>query len=337
MKSNYTFLTLFLFIFSCENYEKTTVKTFQEPKYALVLHGGAGYITPENLSEEKQKSYKNALDSAVSIGENILKNNGAALDAVVETISYLENNPLFNAGRGAVFTHEGKNELDASIMLGSNKNAGAVGGVTKVKNPIKAAKAVMLQSPHVMLVGKGADQFSLEHNLDTVSQEYFYTERSWQALQNRLQKEQTAALEDQNPDWKYGTVGCVALDYKGNIVAGTSTGGMTNKRWNRIGDSPIIGAATYADNHTCGVSATGHGEYFIRYAVAHDIAAQMEYAQKSLEESAQNTINNKLVKAKGDGGIVALDKNGNISMVFNTPGMFRAYAKPNEKKILMFQ
>ncbi|MCV6629044.1 MAG: isoaspartyl peptidase/L-asparaginase, partial [Flavobacteriaceae bacterium] len=245
--------------------------------------------------------------------------------AVVETISYLENNPLFNAGRGAVFTHEGKNELDASIMHGSDKNAGAVGGVTIVKNPIKAAKAVMLQSPHVMLVGKGANLFAKEQKLDTVSPKYFYTERSWQALQNRLQKEQTATLEDQSPDWKYGTVGCVALDYKGDIVAGTSTGGMTNKRWNRIGDSPIIGAATYADNNTCGVSATGHGEYFIRYAVAHDIAAQMEYAQKSLEESAQNTINDKLVKAKGDGGIIALDKSGNISMVFNTPGMFRAY------------
>lgn len=308
------------------------------PDYALVIHGGAGTILREHLTPEKEAEYTAALNAALDIGEAILKGGGNSLDAVEQTIMFLEDSPLFNAGKGAVFTHDGKNELDASLMDGATRNAGAIGGVTTVKNPIRAARAVMEQSEHVMLTGEGAEAFAREQGLEIVPPEYFFTQNRWDALQRALQAEdKKSGARFPNPDYKYGTVGCVALDKQGNIVAGTSTGGMTNKRYNRIGDAPIIGAGTYANNATCGVSCTGHGEYFIRYAVAYDVNALMEYKEMSLQEATNYIIQEKLKAAGGSGGLVALDKEGNVAMPFNTPGMYRGYAKPGERKVGIFE
>ena len=304
-------------------------------EYALVIHGGAGVIKKENFTPEKLAEYKAALNLALDKGDQILAKGGSALDAVEATIITMENSPLFNSGKGAVFTNAGTNSLDASIMSGKDRDAGAVGGVSVVKNPISAARAVMEKSNHVMLSGKGADIFAKEVGLEIVDPKYFHTERAWKSLQRALDREKQA-LEKTKAE-KYGTVGCVALDKNGNIAAGTSTGGMTNKKWDRIGDSPIIGAGTYADNMSCGVSATGHGEYFIRNTVARDIAAMMEYKGTSLEESAKYIIYEVLVKAGGDGGIVALDAKGNISIEFNTPGMYRGYIKPGERVVKIFK
>jgi beta-aspartyl-peptidase (threonine type) len=232
----------------------------------------------------------------------------------------MEDNPLFNAGKGAVFTHEGKNELDAAIMDGSNLAAGAVAGVTDIKNPITAARRVMTNSPHVLLTGAGASQFAKEQGLEIVPPSYFYTEKRYNELQEILKRE------------KNGTVGCCALDKNGNLAAGTSTGGMANKRYNRVGDSPIIGAGTYANNNSCAVSATGHGEYFIRLTVAHDISALMEYRGLSLKNASELVVNDKLVKAGGSGGVICTDRSGNISMPFNSAGMFRGYATADGKE-----
>lgn len=308
-----------------------------KPAYAMVIHGGAGTILRENMTPETEKAVREVLNAALDAGENILKNGGSSLDAVQATINVMENSEHFNAGKGAVFTHEGINELDASIMNGKTLAAGAVGGVTIVKNPINAARAVMEKSPHVLLTGKGADQFAIEQGIDTVSGDYFFTQRRYDGLQEELKKEnKTTGSLDEWPDNKFGTVGCVALDKDGNIVAGTSTGGMTNKRWNRIGDSPIIGAGTYANNKTCGVSCTGHGEFFIRYAVAYDMSALMEYKNISVQEAGDEIIHHKLLDAGGSGGLIALDKCGNIVMPFNTPGMYRGYAKPGERKVEVY-
>ena len=222
-------------------------------------------------------------------------------------------------------------------MLGNNRAAGAIGGVTNVKHPISGAIAVMQKSDHVMMVGKGAEEFCKSQGLEIVDPSYFRTERRWESLQKILEREKDTGFIEKNPDYKYGTVGAVALDKEGNIVAGTSTGGMTNKKYNRIGDSPIIGAGTFADNKTCGVSCTGHGEYFIRYAVAHDVAARMEYKGESVNEAAEFVVNTKLVEAKGSGGLIALDAMGNVSMPFNTEGMYRGYVKPGEKEIKMYK
>lgn len=310
----------------------------QRAEYAIVIHGGAGTILKENMLPEKEQEYNDALNQALDAGEAILKEGGSAADAVVATIMVMENSPLFNSGKGAVFTHDGHNELDASFMDGATLKAGAVGGVTNVKNPILAARSVMEDSPHVLLTGKGAEQFAAEQGLEIVDPKYFYTERRWNSLQNAIEREkESMSYDGGNPDYKYGTVGCVALDKKGNIVAGTSTGGMTNKRWNRIGDSPIIGAGTYANNNTCGVSCTGHGEYFIRYAVAYDLSAMMEYKGSSIQEAADYIVNDKLLNAGGSGGFVALDKYGNIAMPFNTPGMYRGYAKPGERVVKIYE
>ena len=251
-----------------ENQKRMNEKTAR-PAYAIAIHGGAGALKRLEMSPEKELAYRAALDTALSIGETILKNGGTALDAVEKTITYLEDCPLFNAGRGAVFTHEGKNELDASIMDGSNQKAGAVGGVTTVRNPIQLARAVMEKSPHVLLTGRGAEQFAAENGFEKVDPKWFFTQERWNTLQEMLMEEKaqgkTGSIEPStNPDKKFGTVGCVVLDQAGNLAAGTSTGGMTNKRWNRFGDSPIIGAGTYASNDACAVSCTGHGEYFIR-------------------------------------------------------------------------
>lgn len=284
-------------------------------EWAIALHGGAGNFTPENYSDEELADYKSELTAALMIGSQILNQGGSSLDAVEQVVKYLEDCPLFNAGKGAVFTHDGHNELDAAIMNGEDLSAGAVAGVGDIKNPVAAARKVMEESPHVLMIGKGASAFALQSGLEPVDSSYFYTEKSYQALQRSLTREK-----------KMGTVGCVALDRQGNLAAATSTGGMTNKRYGRVGDVPIIGAGTYANNNTCAVSATGHGEFFIRYTVAHDISALMEYQGLSLSQAADEVVLNKLVKAGGDGGVIAVDRLGNIHLVFNTTGMFRAYA-----------
>jgi len=312
----------------------------ERPPYALAIHGGAGTILKSEMTPKQEAEYRAALDSALTIGETILRDGGTALDAVAQTVVWLENCPLFNAGRGAVFTHEGRNELDASIMDGSTQAAGAVGGVTTVKNPVLLARAVMEKSPHVFLTGKGAERFALENGLDTVGPEWFFTEKRWESLQKTLQEEKTKSPQGMlpaNPDHKFGTVGCVALDRNGNLAAATSTGGMTNKRWNRLGDTPVIGAGTYASNDACAVSCTGHGEFFIRYAVAHDVWARMVYGGSSLRDAAEAVVLKKLVEKGGEGGLIAVDKNGNIAMPFNSEGMYRGYAKSGERNVMIYK
>ena len=309
------------------------------PKFGIVIHGGAGTILKKNLTPEKEAAYKSKLEEAIKKGHAILNNGGTSLDAVQETINILENSPLFNAGKGAVFTNQETNELDASIMDGKTLNAGAVAGVTIVKNPINLAYQVMTNSPHVLLSGKGAEMFAQEKGIELVDPSYFYTEKRMQSLKKIKEREATkegqkTALNFYDEDIKnakFGTVGCVALDKNGNLAAGTSTGGMTNKKWNRIGDSPIIGAGTYANNATCAVSSTGWGEYFIRGMVAHDISAIMEYTGRSLEEAATEVIQEKLTDLGGSGGIVAIDSEGNIAMEFNTEGMYRAHMNAEGK------
>lgn len=324
---------------SCQdgNPDKLESPTSERPAYAMVIHGGAGVIKRENMSPEKEAAYRSSLNKALSIGEAILSKGGSAIEAVEKVIMYMEDDSLYNAGKGAVFTSDEVNELDASIMRGSDLEAGAIGGVTNVKNPIQAAIAVMEKSEHVFMVGKGAEEFAAQNELEMVDPSYFKTTRRWDAIQRvKAKEEKDYGLDVDFSDLKYGTVGCVALDQNGDIVAGTSTGGMTNKRYNRIGDSPVIGAGTYANNKTCGVSCTGHGEYFIRYAVAHDLSAALEYTDMSIQEASDLIVNKKLVAAGGDGGFVALDKNGNVAMPFNTSGMYRGYIKPGEKYIAIF-
>ena len=306
--------------------------------YAIAIHGGAGTIKKENMTPDREKAYRAALDSALTIGENILANGGAAIDAVEQTIHYLEDNPLFNAGRGAVYTHDLQNELDASIMQGHDQNAGAVGGLRTIRHPISAARAVMEHSDHVLLTGAGAETFAKAEGLEVVNPSFFRTERRWQSIQRAIQAEEqkTELSESEDPDdKKHGTVGCVALDNQGNLVAGTSTGGMTNKRYNRFGDVPIIGAGTYADNATCAVSCTGHGEFFIRYAVAHDVHARMIYKGQSLDKAAHETIT-ELMDKGGSGGLISVDKYGNVALPFNSSGMYRGYAKPGVRQIAIY-
>jgi|SRR5664280_572372 len=329
MKTKLTILSALLIFgvtfFSCKTDKKPSSiqgKSVigQKQEWAIVIHGGAGGMTKENLTPELDKEYRASLQVALTAGKKILSEGGSALDAVEQTIRTMEDNPLFNAGKGAVFTHEGRNELDAAIMDGSNLGAGAVAGVTDIKNPISAARKVMINSPHVMLSGAGASQFAKEQGLEIVPPSYFFTQKRFNELQELLKKE------------KFGTVGCCALDKNGNLAAGTSTGGMANKRYNRIGDSPIIGAGTYANNSTCAVSGTGHGEYFIRWTVAHDISALMEYKGLNLKEASELVVNDKLVKAGGSGGVICVDKSGNISMPFNSSGMFRGFATADGKE-----
>lgn len=325
----------------------TGFSQIQPDKITLVIHGGAGTITRKNMSPEMEKAYTAVLDQALQTGYTILKNGGTSLDAVTATIQVMEESPLFNAGKGAVFTHEGKNELDASIMEGKTLKAGAIAGVTTIKSPIAAARAVMEQSEHVMLTGKGAEEFAKLRGLEIVDPSYFYTEKRWEGLQRALKAEKSQLDHNEEPakprkssslifdeGKKFGTVGCVALDQYGNLAAGTSTGGMTNKRWNRVGDAPIIGAGTYANNETCAISATGHGEYFIRSVVAHDISALMAYKGLSLAAASDEVVMKKLVKMGGEGGLVAVDKDGNVSMPFNSEGMYRGYIKANGQKVI---
>ena len=302
---------------------------------AIALHGGAGTIERDRMSAEVEAEYRSFLDKAISDGYQQLQAGEEGLDVVVAIIQRMEDSPLFNAGKGAVYTWEGQHELDASIMHGALMDAGAVAGVTTVQSPIALARAVMEQSPHVMLASRGAEQFAAELGIPEVSADYFSTERRKRALESY--KARTQAGVELEVDYKFGTVGVVVLDSKGNLAAGTSTGGMTGKRWGRIGDAPVIGAGTYADNRSCAVSATGHGEYFIRHTVARDICARMQFAGQSLQDAAESVIMDELMAAGGDGGIVAVDADGHVSMVFNTPGMYRASVSGSgEKRIGIF-
>ncbi|MEO8439797.1 MAG: isoaspartyl peptidase/L-asparaginase [Spartobacteria bacterium] len=286
-------------------------------KFGMVIHGGAGTIERDTMTPEKEAAYKSGLEQSLQAGYAVLKRGGTSLDAVEAAIRVLEDNPLFNAGKGAVFTHEGTNELDSSIMDGKTLKAGAVSGLKRIPNPISLARMVMEQSPHVMLYGEGAEAFAKEKGVKLVDPKYFYTEERWQALQKV--KASPTPMTDKD---RHGTVGAVALDQAGNLAAGTSTGGTTNKQYGRIGDSPIIGAGTYANNQTCGVSCTGDGEYFIRSGVARDVAALMEYKGMPVQEAAQAALD-KVGKLGGTGGLIALDDKGNFAMPFNTSGMYR--------------
>ncbi|MBS0026721.1 isoaspartyl peptidase/L-asparaginase family protein [Chitinophaga sp. 22321] len=305
----------------------------QKSSYVLVIHGGAGTILKKNMTPEKEAAYKASLKQALTTGYRILQSGGSSLDAVEATVKVLENDSLFNAGKGAVFTHEGRNELDAAIMNGKTRAAGAVAGVTTVKNPVSAARAVMEKSEHVMMVGPGAEKFAKEAGLEIVDPSYFRTESRWKDLQKALHEDSVAAAKSnaytnpgkfgiKNKDYKFGTVGAVALDQQGNLAAATSTGGMTDKKYGRIGDSPIIGAGTYANNQTAAISCTGWGEYYIRNVVAYDLSALIEYKGLSVQQ-AGNAVIKKVGDMGGDGGLIALDKKGNMTMSFNTEGMYR--------------
>ncbi|MCK5731090.1 MAG: isoaspartyl peptidase/L-asparaginase [Draconibacterium sp.] len=305
---------------------------FSQQKYAIVIHGGAGVMSKSKMSEESRTEYKAKLNEALELGEKLLQEGTNATDVVVKVINVMEDSPLFNAGKGAVFAHNKKNELDASIMEGSTLNAGAVAGVDDIKNPINAAREVMYNSNHVLLSGKGASEFANMQGLEIVTNEYFYTKSRFESLERLLKKERERTEKDNT-----GTVGCAVLDTHGNLAAGTSTGGMTNKKYGRIGDAPIIGAGTYANNKTCAVSCTGHGEYYIRLGFARDISALMEYKNLSVKEACREEIR-KLSELEGTGGVIAIDAKGNIAMEFNTSGMFRGFIKSSgEKEIAIFK
>ena len=302
--------------------------------YAIAVHGGAGTMPKELTTPEQREQHRTVLRQALLAGQTILSRGGAAVEAAAAAIVVLEDSPLFNAGRGAVYTNAGTHELDASVMDGQTMEAGAVAGVRRVKNPIRAAVAVYQHSPHVLLAGDGADGFAQRMGLQMVEPSYFDTEKRWLQLE-RARKDQAIELDhspergglDADADHKFGTVGAVVLDAHGNLSAATSTGGMTNKRDGRVGDSPLIGSGTYANNHTAAVSCTGHGEFFIRYAVAYDVSARMAYGGQSLAQAAQGVVLDTLVKAGGQGGLIAIDRQGNIAMPYNTVGMYRGYVK----------
>jgi beta-aspartyl-peptidase (threonine type) len=291
-------------------------------QYAIAIHGGAGTILRSAMTSEKELAYQKALEDAILAGEVILKKGGSALNAVEIAIRSLEDDPLFNAGKGSVFTDDGKNEMDASIMTGKDLMAGAVAGVRNIKNPISLARMVMERSEHVFMSGSGAVEFAKKNNLEFMPDAYFFSEARFEQLKKA--KETDSIVMDHTDEKKFGTVGAVALDSLGNLAAGTSTGGMTNKKHGRVGDTPIIGAGTYANNKTCAISCTGHGEFFIRVVVAYDISCLMEYKGMSLKEACDKVVKDKLVKIGGEGGLIALDANGNIELPFNSQGMYRA-------------
>lgn len=295
-------------------------------RYAIAIHGGAGTITRQSMTAEREQAYRAKLAEALEAGRKVLAAGGSALDAVEAAIVVMEDSPLFNAGKGAVFTADGRNELDASLMDGRTLNAGAVAAVTHVKNPIRLARLVMERSPHVLLAGDGAEVFARTVGAELVPATYFWTERRWQQLM-RVQSEKKGAglLLDHDAEHKYGTVGAVALDKDGNLAAGTSTGGLTNKAWGRIGDSPIIGAGTYASNASCAVSGTGQGEYFIRLAISREVCALVEYRGLALQQAADEVIQKKLKNLGGSGGVIALGRDGDIAFSFNTEGMYRGW------------
>lgn len=349
MKKIAVLLVTLMLVFSCVENQKKNEKSIdfsqnksenktEKQPIAIVLHGGAGTMKKDNLSDTLEQQYLHILDSAVTVGYNMLQEGSEALDVVTTVIQIFENSPMFNAGKGSVFTHDETNELDASIMMGENLNAGAVAGVRHIKNPILLAKEVMLNSEHVMMSGNGAEEFATLRGIEKVDATYFKVNSRLESLKKvkesseKKKQKEASFYDDELKSEKFGTVGCVALDLNGNIVAGTSTGGMTNKRWGRIGDSPIIGAGTYANNKTCGISSTGWGEYFIRGVVAHDISAMVEYGDKSLPKASAMVIQEKLTDLGGSGGIIALDQTGEVVMEFNTDGMYRASINGTGKK-----
>ncbi|HLF29889.1 MAG TPA: isoaspartyl peptidase/L-asparaginase [Xanthomonadales bacterium] len=292
---------------------------------AIALHAGAGTIDRKVLEPQAEQEIRAVLEQAVRTGYGILASGGSSLDAVTVVVTLLEDSPYFNAGKGAVFNAQGKHELDASIMNGADLQAGAVAGVRNVRNPVLLARKVMTDSHHVMLIGEGAEAFAREHGIAFEDDSYFFTERRWQQLQQAQAGENPQAqAASESPDRWLSTVGAVALDSAGNLAAATSTGGTTNKRWGRVGDSPIIGAGTYADNRSCAVSATGHGEFFIRATVARDICARVQYQGISLDQAARDVVMGELRGMGGEGGVIALDRQGKIALTFNTPGMYRA-------------
>jgi L-asparaginase / beta-aspartyl-peptidase len=304
----------------------------------LVIHGGAGTILREKMTPEREAGTRAALAQALTTGYQILEQGGSSMDAVEAAICVLEDSPYFNAGKGSVFTSEGRNEMDAAIMDGATRKAGAVASVTGIKNPIRAARKVMEQTSHVMLVGDGAEKFAREQGLQFEDSAYFFTQERWDELQQTKEKEKALKKEYGSlafPHTHLGTVGAVAVDAKGNLAAATSTGGLTNKRWGRVGDSPIIGAGTYADNATCAVSCTGKGEVFIRAAAAHEVSALMRFKGLSVEKAAQKVVREELVDlgGEGTGGLIALDGKGHFAMEFNTPGMYRGYITRGAKPV----
>jgi beta-aspartyl-peptidase (threonine type) len=296
---------------------------------SIAIHGGAGVIDRAQMTAEREAAYRAGLETALDLGYEILERGGTSLDAVTEAVRILEDDPHFNAGRGAVLTHDGSAELDASIMDGKGPRAGAVAGVRHVMNPIELARLVMEKSPHVMLIGAGAEEFALEQGLVLVPNSYFRTQRREQELKRALQKERD---DNNSSSTGSGTVGAVALDSSGNLAAATSTGGMTNKRYGRVGDSPIIGAGTYANNTSCAVSATGSGEFFIRAVVSHDIHALVHYKHLSIEASVREVVHQKLKRLGGEGGVIAVDRTGRIAMEFNGEGMFRGARDSNGRR-----
>lgn len=338
----YSSALIALLFFSTLNnisFAQATSSSKNTPKpIAIAIHGGAGTIEKSNFTPEKEAAYRAKLAEAVETGYNVLNNGGSSLDAVTASINVLENSPFFNAGKGAVYTFDETHEMDASIMFGKNRQAGAVAGVKRIENPIDLARLVMDESVHVMLSGNGAEQFAKSKGVELVDNNIFDTEHRYKSLLKSKAKMQKAKQENKNyraahnaldVNYKVGTVGAVALDLQGNIAAGTSTGGMTNKRFGRIGDAPVIGAGTFADNNSCAVSATGHGEYFIRYNVAADICARVQYQNKSIEQAGNEVIHEVLMPVGGTGGVIIIDTQGNISMPFNTKGMYRAKKSSN--------
>lgn len=336
-----------MYLFSQKQYGGTEIKQLQSPqnpRIGFVIHGGAGVISRGSMTPEKEAEYRRKLEEAVLAGYRALQEGKTAIDAVEIAIRILEDSPLFNAGKGAVFTADGKIELDASIMDGKTLKAGAVAGIHTVKNPISLARAVMEKSPHVMLIGEGAEKFAAQNGLEIVDPKYFWTQERWDQYQRikkereqkgQEQKQKSLLMIDEPKQNKYGTVGAVALDKYGNLAAGTSTGGMAYKMYGRVGDTPIIGAGTYANNATCAVSATGWGEYFIRLGVARDISALMEYRALPIQQAVDLVIQQKLANLGGDGGVIAIDRFGNIGISFNTEGMYRAYINSEGKPVVM--
>ncbi len=322
------------------------IQSPQNPRIGFIIHGGAGSMKKGSMTPEKEKAYRDKLTEAVLAGYRALQDGKSSVDAVEIAIRIMEDSPFFNAGKGAVFTADGRNELDASIMDGKTLLAGGVAGLHHVKNPITLARTVMEKSPHVLMFGDGAEIFAKEQKIELVDEKYFWTQDAWDALKKEQNKTLTptpptpgpkpgtsSEVKVQGPTHR-GTVGAVALDKQGNLAAGTSTGGMTNKKYGRVGDAPIIGAGTYANNETCGVSATGWGEYFIRLGVARDISALMEYRAMTVQAAADTVIKQKLQKLGGDGGVIVMDKFGNMAISFNTDGMFRAYIGSDGKPVV---
>jgi len=301
------------------------VSTTKSSPVAIVIHGGAGTIAREDMTADKETAIRDTLQASVQAGYQALLAGAGSTDAVIAAITVMEDSPLFNAGKGAVFNAAGKHEMDASIMEGAGLNAGAVASVSSIRNPIELANRVMTDSEHVMLMGEGAEQFAREHGFEMMDPEYFHTDFRWQQLQQIKAAEQAA---NNDKDQWFSTVGAAALDRNGNLAAGTSTGGTSNKRWGRVGDSPIIGAGTYADNNSCAVSATGHGEYFMRYVVAYNICNRVALGA-TVNEAADTVVNDILVKANGEGGVIAIDRHGNIATPFNSEGMYRASVDVN--------